>query len=252
MLENLGEYTLVVAAAGYKPVEKDVSVRVALKAELDIYLQPELASSESTGVPGRPVLAPKAKEALDKGLQALGSDKPEAAEKYVSEAVKLAPGHPDVLYVQGLLYLNRHDWVQAGGVLEKAVQADPNHARALAALGMSLANQGKYDQAIAPLEKSLQLEAGGWEAHWALANAYYYQEKYDAALKTSQQALLAAQGKAPEIELLVAKSLTAVGRYEDAAQTLRDFLKNHGARPEAAAAKRWLERLSASGKIPPN
>jgi hypothetical protein len=68
-------------------------------------------------------------------------------------------------------------------------------------------------------------------------------------LKTSQQALVESNGKAPEIELLVAQSLTAVGRYEESAQALREFLKNHGDRPEAATARRWLERLTASGKI---
>jgi tetratricopeptide (TPR) repeat protein len=114
---------------------------------------------------------------------------------------------------------------------------------------MALTDQGKYDQAIAPLEKSLQLEASGWETHWALAKAYYHREQYDLALKTSQLALTESNGKAPQIELLVAQSLTAVGRYDDAAQTLRTFLKNHGDRPEAGTARRWLEGLANNGKI---
>jgi tetratricopeptide (TPR) repeat protein len=114
---------------------------------------------------------------------------------------------------------------------------------------MALANQAKYEEAIAPLEKSLQLEPGGWETHWALAKAYYHHQQYEQALKTSQQALAQSNGKAPEIELLVAQSLTAVGQYEDSAKTLREFLKNHGDRPEAATAHRWLENLANSGKI---
>jgi uncharacterized protein HemY len=68
----------------------------------------------------------------------------------------------------------------------------------------------------------------------------------------SQDALTSSNGKAPEIGLLVAQSLTAVGRYEDAAQALRDFLRNHGDRPEASTALRWLERLTAGAKIKPN
>jgi tetratricopeptide (TPR) repeat protein len=115
---------------------------------------------------------------------------------------------------------------------------------------MALTDQGKYEAAIAPLEKSLQLEAaGGWETHWALGKAYYYRQRYDQALKTSQLALTESNGKAPQIELLVAQSLTAVGRYDDAAQTLREFLKSHGDSPEAATARRWLEGLAKNGKI---
>jgi Tfp pilus assembly protein PilF len=252
ILRSVGDYTVVVNATGYKTAQKDVSVPVAVKAEVDIYLQKESATGDTTGVPGRPLLSPKAKEALDKGLQALSANKLTEAEKYVSEAVKLAPGHPDVLFVEGVLYLSLGHWTQAQNVLEKAAQMDPGNARILGALGMALTDQGKYEAAIAPLEKSLQLEAGGWETHWALGKAYYYRQQYDQALKSSQLALTESSGKAPQIELLVAQSLTAVGRYDDAAETLREFLKSHGDRPEAATARRWLDGLATSGKIRKN
>jgi tetratricopeptide (TPR) repeat protein len=252
VFRTLGAYTLIVDATGYKAAQKDVTVPVAMKFEVDVYLQREPTSNESAGVPGKPLLAPKAKEALDKGLQALGENKLKEAEKYVEEAAKLAPGHPDVLYVQGVLYLSQRNWAQAQTVLEKAAQIDPSNARVLGALGMALTDQGKYEEAIPSLEKSLQLEAGGWETHWALGKAYYYRKQYDQALKTSQLALTESNGKAPQIELLVAQSLTAVGRYDDAAQTLRGFLKSHGERPEAATARRWLDGLATSGKIRQN
>jgi len=195
------------------------------------------------------VLAPKAKEVLNKALQALQANNLEEAEKRLSEAIRLAPGHPDVLYLQGVLYLRRSKWTEAQSVLEKAIQIDPKHARALAALGTALSNQGKYDAAIAPLEKSVQLSPGSWETHWTLAKAYYYHKQYPEALKTSQQALTESNGKAPEIALLVAQSLSANGRYEDCAQALRNFLKNHADHPEAVTAQRWLARLKQSGKI---
>lgn len=249
ILRGLGDYTVVVDATGYKSTQKEVSVPVAVRAEVDIYLQKESATGDNTGIPGKALLAPKAKDALDKGLQALSANKLAEAEKFVGEAVKLAPGHPDVLFVQGVLYLNLRKWTQAQSVLEKAAQMDPGNARVLAALGMALTDQGKYDQAIPPLEKSLQMDAGGWETHWALGKSYYYRQQYDQALKTSQLALTESNGKAPQIELLVAQSLTAVGRYDDAAQTLREFLKLHGDRPEAATAKRWLDGLAKNGKI---
>lgn len=250
VVNKLGEFTVVVVAAGYEPAQKDLSVHEPGRIQVDIYLRRTSAAASATAAPGRPVLAPKAKDALDKGLQALSADKTKDAEKYVSEAMRLAPGHPDVLYVQGVLFLRQRNWTQAQDALEKATQVDPGHARAFAALGMALCDQGKCDAAIAPLEKSLQLEPPGtWETRWTLAKAYYHQENYDGALKMSQEALAASNGKAPEIGLLVAQALTAVGRYEDAAQTLRDFLRDHADRQEAATARRWLERLKASGRI---
>jgi len=253
VVNNLGEFTVIVEAAGYESAQKEVSVQVTGRTQVDVYLRRLSAAGSSSGVPGRAMLAPKAKEALDRGLQALSADKMGEAEKYVSEAMRLAPGHPDVLYVQGVVYLKQRNWTQAQNALEKATQIDPIHARAFAALGMALCDQGKFEAAIEPLEKSLQLDAGGaWETRWTLAKAYYQQEKYDEAVKVSQEALAGSNGKAPEIALLVAQTLTAVGRYEDAALLLREFLRDHGDRREAAIARRWLERLTASAKIRPN
>jgi len=114
--------------------------------------------------PEDPCLHSKAKEALDKGLLALGADKTADAERHLNEAARLAPGHPDVLYAQGVLSLKQHNWTQAQTALEKATQIDPSHAQAFAALGMALCDERKYVAAILPMEKSLQLDASGaWE-----------------------------------------------------------------------------------------
>jgi Tfp pilus assembly protein PilF len=251
VVNGLGNFTLTVEAPGYESVQKEVSIQVAGRMQVDIYLR-----RMADGVvrpPGRPLLAPKAREALEKGLQALGADRMREAEKYVGEAVRLAPGHPDVLYVQGVLYLKERNWSQAQTALEKATQIDPAYGRAFAALGMALCDLGKYDAAIDPLEKSLQLDsASTWETRWSLAKAYYQHEQYTEALKMSQEALSASNGKAPEIALLVAQSLTAVGRYDDAAQALRDFLRDHGDHRESPTARKWLEKLTSSGKIRAN
>jgi tetratricopeptide (TPR) repeat protein len=126
---------------------------------------------------------------------------------------------------------------------------DPTNGRAFSALGMALVDQGNYDAAVGPLEKSLQLDSGSWETRFVLGEAYYHRQQYDQAVTTSQLALTESKGKAPEIELLVARALTAVGKYEDAAQALRDFLKRYGDRPEAPTARRWLDGLATNGKI---
>ena len=251
IVTDLGDFTAVVAAAGYASVQKDFSIGAAGRTEVDVYLQ--ALSANSAAAPSRPLLAPKARKAVDEGLQALSADKLGEAEKQASKAMRLAPGHPDVLYLQGVVFLKQHEWSKAQQVLEKATQLDPTHANAFAALGMAFCDQAKYDAAVSPLEKALQLNpALSWDARWTLARAYYQQARYDQALEMSQAALSSSHGKAPEIQLLVAQSLTAVGRYEDAAQSLRDFLRNHPDRSEAPTARRWLEGLAANGKIRPH
>ena len=250
ILNRLGDYTITADAVGYHSAQKEISVPVAVEAEEEIILQRD-SSPEALGASARPLLAPKAKEALDKGLQAIRDDKLDKAEKYLDSAASLAPNHPDVLYAQGLLYLKRSQWAKAQAVFEKATQIDPKNGRALSALGMAFVNAGNYEQAIAPLQQSLQIDPKAWETHWALAKAFYHHEQYDEALKESQEALTS-HGATPEVELLLAQSLVAVGRYEEAAQTLRDFLQKHPNDSGAATARRWLEKLAADGKISGN
>jgi Flp pilus assembly protein TadD len=250
---STGEYTVVVAAPGYPEAQKDVSVDNTGSARVDVYLRRTSGGGSTARVPGGMLLAPKAREALAKGLRALRENKLGEAEKYVGEAMRLAPGNPEVLYAQGILSMKQRDWGKAQAVLEKATQIDPNSAPAFAALGLALCDQGNYDAAIAPLRKSLELDpAGAWQTRWALAKSYYQHEQYPEALNMSQEALARSNGNAPAIALLVAQSLTAVGRYEDAAEMLREFLRDHANLQEAATAHRWLEQLTANGKIRSN
>ncbi len=252
ILHNLGDFTVSVNAAGYKSGQIHVSVPTATKYEVEVSLQRAASSNVTPGAAGNPILAPKAQKALDKSIQALRNDNVDAAEKALNQAMKLAPSNPDVLYVLGLLGLKKREWSKAQMALEKATQMDPNSARALAALGMVLCDQEKYAEAIPPLEKSVQLNpASDRETHWSLAEAYYHSERFDEALKLSQQAQAESKGQVPQIDLLVARSLVAVGRYEDSAKVLRELLKNHSDGPEAATARRYLERLAADGKIHP-
>jgi len=247
---TLGDFTIVAEAAGYKSAQKDVSLPLPVQVEVDIYLQRDLAPNETAGVPGKPILAPNAQEALSKGAQALREGKLDEAEKYLNKAAKLAPGNPDVLYVQGMLFMRQQNWASAQSVLQKSDQIEPNQPRVLAALGMAFLNEKKYEPAIPLLEKSIQLEpASGWQTDWALAKAYYSHEQYEQALKMAQQAQAASHTSVPQVELLLAQCLTAVGRYEDSAKVLREFLKSNTNTPEAATAQRWLAGLAADGKI---
>ena len=250
--QNLGDFSVVVEAPGYKPGRATVDVPIPVKVEVDVYLQPESdanGNSSVNGASGSPVLAPKAQKEVDAGVKALQENKLDDAQKHLDVAAALAPSHPDVLYLFGVLYVRRNDLPRAQEALTKATQIDPHHARALAALGTVLSNQSNYEAAIPTLEKALEVNPHSWETRWTLAKACYYQRLYDRALKESQSALAASEGRAPEIELLVAQALTSVGRYEDSAQTLRNFLQNHPDNPQVPVARRWLERLRQAGKI---
>jgi tetratricopeptide (TPR) repeat protein len=250
IVQGLGEFTVAVEALGFNATQKEVSIAAAISYQEDVYLEPETTSAEAAGPPGKAVLAPKARKALEQGRQALAAGKLEEAQKFISEAMKLAPANPDVLYLQGILEMQKGNWGQAQSTLEKADQMDPNQPHLLGALGMNLVNQKKFAAAIPLLEKSLHLQpASGWGTKWALGKAYYFHEQYEEALRMAEAAHSDSHGSSAQAELLLAQCLTVVGRYEDSAQVLREFLKNNADGPDATTARRWLERLTTDGKI---
>ena len=248
LLNGLGDFTITADAVGYRSAQKEISVPVAVEAEEEIILQRD-SNPEALGASGRPLLAPKAKEAMDKALTSLNENKLDQAEKQISEAATLAPNHPDVLYTQGVILLRRGQAQQAQTVLEKTTQIDPQNARAFTALGMAFMGENKYELANAPLQQSIQLDPANWEAHWTLARVLYRQEKYDTCLTEAQQALSQAHGSQPEVELLIAQAQVAVGKFEESAETLRSFLRLHPNDKGAANARKWLDRLAVDGKI---
>jgi cytochrome c-type biogenesis protein CcmH/NrfG len=247
ILNDLGDYVITADALGYRSAQKEISVPIAVAAEEEITLQRD-SSGEAPGA-ARPLLAPKAKELTDKALQALKENKLDQAEKILNEAAKLAPNHPDVLYLQGVVFLRRNQPEKARGFLEKAAQFDPKNARVLCALGMAFVNENRFDLAVAPLQQSAAIDPDRWDTHYALAKAFYNQEHFEDALQEAQRARGQSHGSEPAIELLIAQAQTAVGKFEDSAQTLRTFLRLYPDDKGAATARRWLDRLIADGKV---
>jgi cytochrome c-type biogenesis protein CcmH/NrfG len=248
ILNDLGDYVIAADAVGYRSAQKEISVPVAVAAEEEITLKRD-SSGEALGRDARPLLAPKAREATDKALQALKDNKLDRAEKFLDEAAKLAPNHPDVLYLQGVVYLRQNQPEKAHDVLEKAVQMDPKNARVLGALGMAFVNENRFDLAVPPLQQSAEIDPDSWDTHYALAKAFYHQQQFEGALHEAQRALGLSHGSEPAIELLIAQAQTAVGKFEDSAETLRTFLRVHPSDKGAATARRWLDRLIADGKV---
>src|SRR5215470_18845154 len=88
VVTELGDFTVVVAAPGYASVQRDFSIYAAGKTQLEVVLR--ALSANPAPPPGRPLLAPKAQKAVDKGLQALSTENIGEAQKQATTAIQLA------------------------------------------------------------------------------------------------------------------------------------------------------------------
>ncbi|MFQ5927044.1 MAG: tetratricopeptide repeat protein [Terriglobia bacterium] len=239
----VGNYRVEAKALGFQTVHEEATLLGPL-SYVFIFLRPEAAAKTTPNPPGLLLLAPKARKELAKGLKALQKNDLKKAKKRLRRAFKLAPGHPDVNYLMGALYLRLNDVAQAKTHLQKATQ-DPNHAYAFAALGALLFQQRDLPAAIPALERALVLAPHFWQTHWTLARACYLQREFAKARTHAALALERGKDKAQAAQLLLAQALAALGEREKAAQEIEAFLHRHPQHQLAARARRFLARLRA-------
>ena len=245
----LGEYRVEVTAPGYQETESEVEVSLRdSMSTVIIELRPEGIAKPVPVSSGPPLLAPKARRELEKGLESLRANNLKEAQARLERAHKLAPNHPDVHYLLGLLFIKQDDANRARTHLEKATSLMPSHVFAQSTLGILLANLGENEPAIRALEQAMAAGSRTWETPWTLANMYFRVKQYEKARAHAERALEMARGKAPAADLLVARALAAEQKMEAALKRLRNFLLHYPNGPLAAEAR----QLEASLTAPPD
>ena len=241
---HAGEYVVEVSALGYRTAEAQAIIdENGAMENIEVTMMPELGNAEMQGAPGPPRLAPKALKETEKGLQALQAGKLDEAETHLKRALQLAPGFPDVNYLMGVLWIQKHDAAQARGYLEKTVQLAPKHAPALLALGEVEYLQKDFAHALQSLEQSLSLKPASWHAHWLAGLASYHLEDYKKSREHAQEALQLGQEKAVSARLLLGEAQAALGEREVALATLEQYLREKPDPAQTATAKELIEWL---------
>ena len=241
---GLGSYTVVVDAPGYEVKTEEVRIDAPGPANVLVYMRPE-GDANHGGVPaGPPTLAPKAQAEIQKGLQALRDNKLDEAQEKFEHAAKMAPGNPYPHYLLGVVWAKKNALTHARKEFETSVGLDPHNGVAQLALGDLLLRQKNWPASIHALEEAIAGGAGTRETHWMLAWAYFNSRQFDQALAGTDKALSLGKGKSPELDLLRAQVLAALGRKAEAVMVLDKFLVENPEHARAETAKKWLAQLN--------
>src|SRR6202162_1073509 len=246
---SLGSYTVVVNAAGYQPNSEEVSLDIPGSTNVLVYMRLEGDEKKGSTATGPPTLAPHAQMEIQKGLQALRNDQLDEALDKFEHASRKAPGNPYPHYLLGVVWDRKSNSERARKEFEISVGLDPHNGVVQAALGDLLLRLKDWAASIRALEEALDNGAGTWETNWKLAWAYFNFRQFDKALAATDRALSLAKGKAPELDLLRAQALAALGREPDAATVLKKFLAEHPGHARAETARTLLQQLKES--MPP-
>jgi tetratricopeptide (TPR) repeat protein len=238
-----GIYIVDVKASGYRSVLEDAEIKVGQKnVAFGVMMIPDGPIAKKGNAGGPPA---KALKEMEKGLEAMQHEKMNEAEQHLKKAQELAPKSPDVNYLVGVLYMRRGKSGEAREYLQKAVDAAPNHASALLALGEAEMQQRDYTKAAETLERGLQLQPTAWRAHYLAGVASYQMRDYDRALEEAHAAVASGQDKTGGSLLLEGQAQAALHQREAALATFNQYLKEQPNRPQAAAARLAMAKLSA-------
>jgi len=245
-----GQYTVEAEAPGYVTTRETVEILSGGNFTVVLYMRPEPPPGMTSGPSGPPVLAPKARQEIEKGLQALQANNLAKARKHLEAALRLAPGHPDVNYLFGMLWLAENDLAQAKVFLEKSVSLDPKHRFALVALSGLHYRQQEYAEAIGLLKRALELDPSSWRVHWLLAGAYLRLSEFANARDHAELALKSGKEKAGEVQLVLGQALAGLGEKEKASRALESFLNAYPNHAAAGHARGLLEALRQRAEEP--
>lgn len=114
---------------------------------------------------------------------------------FLKAAEKSDPRMPELHLQLGKLYLQVHEYANAGEAFSKAAEIDENNATAYLGIGISELRQGRYEEAVDYLLSSLGLIYHFPIAHYHLGEALYHMGKY----KESSEAFEVCLRMAPKL-----------------------------------------------------
>jgi tetratricopeptide (TPR) repeat protein len=144
-----GEYDIEVRCLGYKTQTDHLSLS-AMGSEFSVYvyIHPDSEPSTENGPPAGVTVTPKLQSEIEKGLDLMRKKNFEAAKAHFAKAAQMAPGNPDVAYLQGTADLALQHTDDARHDFEHALSLNPSHEKALLSLGELQLRAGETDSAI--------------------------------------------------------------------------------------------------------
>jgi tetratricopeptide (TPR) repeat protein len=244
---NKGQYTINVEAAGYTKAQAEAQIISSHGQQLVIVtLQPDSGAGITYTAPVGVVLSPKAQKESGKGVEALQANKFDEAVKHLEAAHHLAPNHPDVSYMLGMVYEKKGDFVTARKCWDEALRAYPKHLSSLLASGDVALRQDDIAGGRKYLDQAVDVAPNSWRAHSLLANALLRQHSYAEAVTHAERAMELGKGQANSSLLILGQALAAERQNDQAIAALKDYLASKPPEQQAQAVEKLIVRLKDS------
>jgi tetratricopeptide (TPR) repeat protein len=147
----------------------------------------------------------------------------ERAEFYYRKVLEQAPNDPQLLYLFGSLYYERHRFDEAKKLLQKSISLRSSYLPALAMLGAIHSALGEREAAVNCFSSVVRIAPNDVDAQFNLAKALSNAEHYQASL-TYYRDVLAAKPQDGLALLGLTNSLEKLGQIDSAITEFESFL----------------------------
>jgi predicted O-linked N-acetylglucosamine transferase (SPINDLY family) len=175
---------------------------------------------------------PTAAALLETGLAAHRAGQLEIAAAAYQQILQRWPGHPDALYLLGLVFQKRGDHAAAIGLFTRAIRANPKLVQAHLQRGFSLNATGQPAAAVVAFRAAIAGQRDLAEAHHQLGNTLRSLERLPEALASLREATRLAPNDAV---FWLSRGLASLGgeQWDEAVDSFQHAVKLNAALPEA-------------------
>lgn len=244
-----GAYVVEVEAFGYEKARLQTEVSAAIpQTSVTVKLKPDASNGFSFVGSGLPPISPKAQKELARAIESYQTNKFDDAIHRLQAARDLAPTHPDIPYLQGVIEEKRNDYTGARKYWDQAIQENPKHVPSLMACAESYLRENDPEHARKYLDAAVEAAPNSWRAHDLLASVLLRQKSYPEAVTHAQRAIELGKEKANSSRLILGQALAAEGQLEPAIQSLKDYLAGNPPAQLGEAVNKLLARLDEAAK----
>jgi tetratricopeptide (TPR) repeat protein len=205
-----------------------------------------IAQVEGSSISVTSALAPgDAKKALDKARDAEKKNQWDQAEQSLQKAVKIYPKYATAWFELGRVQMQKNDLTSAKQSFEQSVTADPKFVNPYDGLSQLAFQSKQWPDVIETTNKLLALNPVDFpNAYFLNGVANYYRHNWDGAEKIVRQGIKVDDThRVPRLQYLLGMILLQKGNYNEATDSLKQYIQLTKQPSEVAEANRELDAI---------
>ena len=258
MVMSGGTYRIQVSGQGVETTTADVRIpdgeqihteTVNVKASAPTNEQHEAPGSSATISIAEMNVPDKARDELQKGMEAFAKGDMEKAQQRFEKAISIYPQYARAYATEGIIAVKSGDRVKAKALFSKAIEVDDTFVPGYLYLARLEFQDKNYTETESLLRKLMVLNPSVPDAVALLASAEYMNKEYDKALADARRThTLPNHEQFADVHLLAGKILEMQNQAQAAIVEYQLFLKESPNSPQVPAVQKEVAQLEAASQ----